>query len=109
MTTKRLLASTALSALAFAAAGALSRYELRSTETRYQIAAFVVAAAGVELIAAASRLTRPSWLRFFANAGVATLVIVLVKFQLEPVARREDAAVVRHAARAVARDVGHAR
>jgi hypothetical protein len=105
----RLLASTALSALAFAAAGALSRYELRSTETRYQVAAFVVAAVAVELIVAASRLARPSWRRFLANAVAAALVIVLVKFQLEPVARAQDAAAVRHAARALARDVRRVR
>jgi hypothetical protein len=105
MTTRRLLASTALSAFAFGVAGALSRYELRSTETRYQIAAFVVAAVGVELIMAASRLARPSWIRGATNAIVATLVIVAVKFQLEPVARAKDVAAVRHAARTVTKDV----
>lgn len=93
-----------LLAAAFAAAGAVSRYTLRMTETRYQVAVFVIAAVGAELIVAVGGSARPSWVRFLANATASTLVIVLVKFHLEPVARANDVALVHHVVRSVAHE-----
>lgn len=97
------LATLAFTVPAFAAAGALSRYTLRTTETRWQIAAFAALAAGVELTARLSGPGRESALRGTLNAAAAALLIVSVKFQLEPEARKADGARLRHAAKTVLR------
>jgi predicted membrane channel-forming protein YqfA (hemolysin III family) len=68
--------------LALGAAGAASRWTFQMTETRLQIAAFVVIAAAIE--AFASNLGyRASWLRFALSAAAVTCCIVAVRLYLE--------------------------
>jgi hypothetical protein len=95
------LATIAILVPAFAIGGALSRYSLRTTETRWQIAAFAALAIGVEGIARLSGPHRASVIRCMLNAAAATIVIVSVKFHLEPEARKNDSAIVRHVAKTV--------
>jgi hypothetical protein len=71
------------------------------TETRWQIAAFVGLAVGVEALARLGAPRRASTIRGVLNAFAATIVIVSVKFHLEPAAREHDGAVVRAAAKTV--------
>jgi hypothetical protein len=92
---------TVLLVPAFAAGGALSRYDLRTTETRWQIAAFVALAVSAELIARMSGTNRASILRGTLNAAAAAIVIVSMKFHLEPAARKHDSAIVRHVSKTV--------
>lgn len=95
------LATIALTVPTFAVAGAVSRDTLRTTETRWQIAAFVALAVGVEALARLSGPGRGSAIRGTLNAAAAALVIVSVKFHLEPAARQHDTAAIRHAAKSV--------
>ena len=95
------IATIAISVPAFAIGGAVSRFNLRMTETRWQIAVFVGLAAGVEAMARLSGHHRVSLIRGVLNATAATLVIVSVKFHLEPAARKDDGAVVRAVAKTV--------
>jgi hypothetical protein len=101
MMRRPILATIAISVPAFAIGGAVSRYNLRTTETRWQIAAFVAFAACAETVVASSGPRRASFLRGALNAAVATLAIASVKFHLEPDARRSDAAIVRHVTKTV--------
>jgi hypothetical protein len=93
------LATIAISVPVFAVAGALSRYSLRTTETRWQIAAFAATAIGVEGMARLSGAYRASVIRCTLNAAAAAIVIASVKFHLEPNARKNDSATVRHVAK----------
>ena len=95
------IATLAISVPAFAVGGAVSRYSLRATETRWQIAAFVALAAGVEAMAHLSGPKRASIVRGSLNAIAAAAVIVSVKFHLEPGARKHDTAIARDVARTV--------
>ena len=95
------IATIAISVPAFAIGGAVSRFNLRTTETRWQIAAFVGLAAGVEAMARLGGPRRASAIRGVLNAVAATIVIVSVKFHLEPAARKHDGAVVRAVAKTV--------
>ena len=79
----------------------MSRYSLRTTETRWQIAAFAALAIGVEGVARLGGAHRESVIRCMLNAAAATIVIVSVKFHLEPEARKNDSAIVRHVAKTV--------
>jgi len=96
-----ILASIVISVPAFAIAGAVTRYNLRLTETRWQIAAFVGLAISGELIAGLAGANRASVIRGTLNAAAAALVIISVKFHLEPAARKHDSAVVRRAVKKV--------
>jgi len=96
-----ILASIVISVPAFAIAGAVTRYNLRLTETRWQIAAFVGLAISGELIAGLAGAHRASVIRGTLNAAAAALVIISVKFHLEPAARKHDSAVVRRAVKKV--------
>ena len=93
------LATTAITVPAFAAGGALSRFSLRTTETRWQIAAFTALAAGLEGVVRLSGRNRASVIRGTLNAAAAAIVIVSVKFHLEPGARKADSAAIRHVAK----------
>jgi len=95
------LATLAISVAEFAIGGAVSRYNLRMTETRWQIAAFAGLAAGMEMMIRSSGHRRASAIRGALNAAVAAIVIVSVKFHLEPAARKQDSAVVRAVAKTV--------
>lgn len=96
-----ILATAALSIPAFAVAGAVSRYNLQMTETRWQIVAFALLAAGLEVIVRLSGRNRASVIRGTLNAIAAALVIISVKFHLEPAARKHDSAIVHHVAKTV--------
>ena len=99
---RRTIAITAITVPAFAAGGALSRYTLRTTETRWQMAAFAALAVGLEVAARLSGRNRGSVVRGTLNAVAAAIVIVSVKFHLEPAARKHDTAVLRHMVMTVA-------
>ena len=101
MIRRHTLATIAISVPAFAAGGAVSRYSLRATETRWQIAAFVALAAGAELMLHLRGPKRASIVRGSLNAVAAAAVIVSVKFHLEPGARKHDTAIARDVARTV--------
>lgn len=108
MITRRVLVTMLFSVPAFAVAGALCRYTLRTTETRWQIATFVALAAAGELLARLSGPHRAALLRGALNAAAAAILIVLVKFQVEPEARKHDSAVIRAAATSVLETPGGA-
>jgi hypothetical protein len=94
---------TTVSVFGFAVAGAVSRYTRRTTETRWQIAAFTALAAGIETIARFGGPDRASAVRGALNAGAAAIVITSVKFHLEPAARVHGRALVRHVAKTIVR------
>lgn len=72
-----------LSPIAFAVAGAVSRFELRSVETRIHIMCFWVAALWAQFfIQSASRVRIHSSL-ILVNGAAATLAILLTKIALE--------------------------
>jgi hypothetical protein len=100
------LATIAMSIPAFAVAGALSRYSLRTVETRWQVAAFAGFAAVVEVIARSSGPKSASIVRGILNAAAAAIMIVLVKFHLEPAARKHDSAIVRDVGKTLVRAAG---
>jgi hypothetical protein len=95
------LATIAISVPVFAIGGALSRYSLRTTETRWEIVAFAALAICVEGMARLSGAHRASVIRCTLNAAAAAIVIASVKFHLEPEARKNDSAIVRHVAKTV--------
>jgi hypothetical protein len=105
MIRRQTIATAAISVPAFAIGGAVSRYNLRMTETRWQIAAFVALAVSAELLLHKSGPNRASLMRGTLNAVAAALVIVSVKFHLEPAARKHDSAIARDVAKTVVKAV----
>jgi len=89
----------AISTPLFAVAGAISRFSLKTTETRWQIAAFFSVAFGVEMLVWLIGSSRASLARGVLNGAVAAFVIVAVKYHLEPTARTHANTVVRRAAK----------
>jgi hypothetical protein len=96
--------SICANAVAFAALGVASRYHFRSTESRWQIAGFLIAV-GVTEIGWTTRGFRPSGLRFAISAVAATAAITATKFHVEPQALRTDTAQAAHIVRVSARKV----
>jgi hypothetical protein len=94
--------ATAISVFGFAVGGAVSRYSLQTTETRWQIAAFAVLAAGVEMAARSSEPDRASAMRGTLNAAAASMAIISVKLYLEPSARERGGMIARQLAATIA-------
>lgn len=66
----------------FALAAALTRYELRDTESRIQILAFWLLAVVVQAFLPRSRSPNDGW-TLLLNGTAATLAIMLTRFALE--------------------------
>jgi peptidoglycan/LPS O-acetylase OafA/YrhL len=105
MRRRTILVLIAITMVSFGVAGAFSRYHLRTTETRWQIVTFVALAAGAELLAGLSGRYRVSVLRGVLNAAAAAVMIVCVKYHLEPGARQYDSAILSNATASVVRAV----
>lgn len=105
MMRRHTIATIAVSVPAFSIGGAMSRYNLRMTETRWQIAAFVMLAVSTEVLLHKTGPNRASLARGTLNAVAAALVIVSVKFHLEPAARKHDSAIARDVAKTVKKAV----
>ena len=96
MRTRHSPAATPILALGFAVGGAVSRYNLQTTETRWQILAFAALSASVEVVARLSGPDRGSAIRGTVNTAVAAAVIIAVKLHLEPTAREQGSVIVHH-------------
>ena len=74
-----------LSPIAFFIAGLISRFSLKLTETRWQIAVFALLALAAEGVRALLSGTRPSLRRWLVDCAAATAGLVIAKIMIEGV------------------------
>lgn len=72
-----------LCVVGFAVVAMVTRFNLRVVESRYQIAAFWIAALICELAVRPSMQAPLNWSRLFANGAAVTVAIVAVKWMTE--------------------------